>query len=401
MPALLAPVAHQPWHSTAARNSAVAVELRRSAAEVPARQWDALVDLDAFYSSHRWIRSLERVHGSQPVLTATAGRLAEVTGVLPTWTTTDTDTSGLFSLPGMTQGLIGTPSRQALWLGPRRATATTITCARGTSRTRSLRALMEAARRLAADRGLAGAVWPYLTGAHALEAAACHPLAQAVLHTADAFVRVPPDGMRGITAVATSKSRHQVRRERSSFVRSGTIEWTTLTAGVCTRIAPLLAATRDKYGSPGGTSLMRRTLEAQRSSGVAAQAVVALARTRNDDVIRAAALFYRHGDTLYGRYWGSEATAPPFSYFNLTFYEAVDWAARHGMRSLHLSVPATAAKLRRGATTRPLALIWLPASGQDTRIGLHALRRHNHRVAQEWNPVTHGEAWAHWISSGK
>lgn len=373
---------------------APAVELRASAGEFETRQWDALVDDDGFYTGHRWIRSLERVHGPQPVLAATAGGLR---GVLPTWT--HHEDGGLFSLPDMTDGLIGIPGGQALWLGPRRATVTTITCSRGAVRTPTLRALMEAARLLAADQGLAGAVWPYLTGAHALEAAACHPLAQAVLHTADASVSVPDDGMRGIEAAAGSKNRKQWRRERALFACSGSVEWTALTADLCTRIAPLLAATREKYGARGGTALMRRTLQAQLASGVGERAVVALARTRGSDSIRAAAVFYRHGTTLHGRYWGTDGGAPPYAYFELTLYQGVDWAARHGVRRLHLSVPATAAKLSRGAHPSPLALVWLPA-GQDARISPRVLHQHNHRVAQEWNPDPHSQAWARWTPAG-
>ncbi|MFD6329213.1 GNAT family N-acetyltransferase [Streptomyces niveus] len=396
MSVLSAPPDHgQPVANTSAfgTDDVVKVRLHPGAADFHDQSWDALTDPDGgFYTSHRWIRSLERVHGAQPVLAAaTEGRLR---GVLPTWASTDSDRSGLFDLPEMTRGLIPVPSEQVLWLGPRRATASTLICTRGTERTRTLAALLDAARRFAAEQHLAGAVMPYLSGAQALEAAACHPLAQAVLHTADAAVTVPKDGMRALEVAARSKDRRQWRRERALFARSGTVEWTTLTAEVCTRIAPLLAATRNKYGAAGGTSLMRRTLTAQISSGVAG--VVALARTRDDDTLRAAAVFYRHGTTLYGRYWGTGGDAPPYSYFELTFYAGVDWAARHGIRHLHLSVPATAAKRSRGARTTPLALVYLPAA-PDTRIDARALHQHNRSTAQEWSRQDFGRSWAHWI----
>jgi hypothetical protein len=241
-------------------------------------------------------------------------------------------------------------------------------------------------------------VWPYLTGAHALEAAACHPLAQAVLCTADTFVPVPAGGMRALEAAARSKDRRLWRREQEQFARSATVEWTPLTAEVCTRITPLLAATRAKYGAGGGSALIHRTLQAQLDTGVAGQAVVALARTRHDHVVRAAAVFYRHGSTLHGRYWGTDPAAPPGAYFALTIYQAIDWAARHGMRRLHLSVSATAAKTRRGAQATPLALVHLPA-GADGRIDPASLRRHNLRTAQQW---THAgsDAWTRWTSPG-
>jgi predicted N-acyltransferase len=400
MPALTAPPGHeQPGaFAPATRSDALTVGVHLGAANFHAQLWDALTDPDGgFYTSYRWIRSLELVHGAQPVLAVAAeGRLR---GVLPTWTSTGSDNSGLFSLPEMTRGLIAVPSRQALWLGPRRATAAAITCERGAARTRILAALMETARRSAAEQHLAGAVWPYLSGAQALEAAACHPLAQAVLHTADTAVAVPGDGMRAIEDSARSKDRRQWHRERALFARSGSVEWVTLTAEICTRIAPLLAATRDKYGSAGGTSLMLRTLTAQLASGVAEQAAVALARAHDDDTVRAAAVFYRHGTTLYGRYWGTDEKAPPYAYFNLTLYEAVDHAARQGLRRLHLSVPATAAKRSRGAQTAPLALVYLPAA-PDARIDTRILHQHNRRTAQEWDPGADSEAWTRWAWRG-
>ncbi|MFJ2218207.1 GNAT family N-acetyltransferase [Streptomyces sp. NPDC101062] len=376
-------------------NGAPVVALHTGVGEFDASRWDALADPGpgGFYTSHRWIRSLELVHGAQPVLAASAGRLQ---GVLPLWTIHDD--AGLFALPDMTQGLIRTPSHQMLWLGPRRATASAPLCTRGPARPGTLYGLLEAARRLAADRGLAGAVWPYLTGAHALEVAACHPTAQAVLYTADAFVTIPDDGAEGLRAAARSRERRNWRRERDAFFRSGTVDWSPLTADVAVQIAPLLAATLTKYGAATGSARMRRTLQAQLHTGVAGQALVARARTRGEDTVHAAAVFYRHGTTLYGRYWGTDGSAPPGAYFVLTIHQAIEWVASHGMHRLHLSVPATEAKTRRGAQVAPLALVYLAADAQE-RIDPYARRRHNLRTAQTWARSPSPE-WSRWMPTG-
>ncbi|MFI1408708.1 GNAT family N-acetyltransferase [Streptomyces sp. NPDC020707] len=399
MSALLAPPHSRTANCQNLQGDALTVTLHPDgAAEFPEARWDTLVDDGGFYTSHRWLRSLERVHGPQPVLSATAGR--HLTGMLPTWTSPEEDPSGLFSLPAMTHGLITAPSRQVLWLGPRRATATTITCTRGAARPRVLGSLLEAARRRAADQHLTAAVWPYLSGREALEAAACHPLAQAVLHhTADTWVSVPPDGMQEMERAVRHKTRAQWRRERALFTRTGSAQWTALTSDVCARITPLLAATRTKYGATGGRALIHRILTAQLASGIADHAVVALARARGEDTVRAAAVFYRHGPTLYGRYWGTDGAAPPFAYFHLTLYSAVDWAARHGLRRLHLSVPATAAKTSRGARAVPLALLYLP-TGQDAGIDPVAADRHNQRTADQIDPGLRTAGWARGTSSG-
>jgi uncharacterized protein len=401
MTASLAPP-HQPPPPTIAGTVAPAVTVQRhaSAAEFSAPSWDSLVDTESgLYSSHRWILALEMTHGPQPVLATRQGRL---TGVLPTWTVRGNGNTGaLFDPHAMTRGLITVPSDQVLWLGTRRSTAATLTCARGPQRPQTLTALLEEARKTAADQHLRCAVWPYLSGEEAREAAACHPLAQAVLHTADTWIDVPADGTNGILAAARSKDRRTWRRERHQFNINGTVEWTGLTRDTCSRIAPLLAATRDKYGAPGGTRLMSHVLAAQRAAGLADHAMVALGRRHGEDTVRAAAVFYRHpgGSTLYGRYWGADSEAPPYAYFELTLYAALDHAAQNGMRRLHLSVPATPAKLTRGARVTPLALVCLP-TGPGTALDRDLVDRHNARTTQLWStaPGHGGGSWDTWTS---
>ncbi|MGY5121997.1 peptidogalycan biosysnthesis protein, partial [Streptomyces sp. 900105755] len=128
---------------------------------------------------------------------------------------------------------------------------------------------------------------------------------------------------------------------------------------------------------------------------------VALARHRGEDAVAAAAVFYHHqvGTTLYGRYWGAGGTAPPYSYFELTLYSAVDRCARTGMRRLHLSVPATPAKLFRGARATPLALVYLPAR-PDASLDPGLVQRHNCFTAQPRSsaPRYASRSWAQWTS---
>ncbi|MEU0650495.1 peptidogalycan biosysnthesis protein [Streptomyces umbrinus] len=351
------------------------------AAAVPAGDWDALTGPAAFYSSRAWVRGLEDIHGQGLVLTAF--RASRLTGVVPTWHSRDT--RGLFCLADMTAPLPGPWEQQMLWLGTNRGTANalTITRAPGT-RQSTLRTLLEGARGVAAAEGLSGVVWPYLSGDAAREVAACHPLAQTVLHSADAIVAVPGNGMEGLEAAATSKDRRTWRREQRLFHAHSAIEWTALSPPVIQLIAPLLARTRDKYGSAGGRRWVERALTGQLSSGAAASAVVALARPRHDTEVAAAAVYYHRGDWLYGRYWGAQGDGPgPYAYFNLTHYAAVDYAARHGVRHLHLSVPASPSKTARTARPSPLALVLFP-TGPTPLIDQGLLQEHNDHFARQW-----------------
>lgn len=379
------------------------VDVLSGAEQVQASDWDEFVDPSGFYSSHAWLRSLELAHGSTPVLAASDGD--RLRGVLPLWE--NTDPRGLFSLGEMTQGLLRAECQEVLWLGTRRGTANTITCVRDpVPRSSALSDLVETARHLAAARGMAGTVWPYLSGADAREAASSHPLAQVVLQCADATVTVPRDGMQGMETRARSRDRKEWQREQRVFCETGgSVRWTTLTADVAVRIAPLLAATRDKYGAAGGVLSTRRTLAAQISSGVAQQAAVALAESETGS-ISAAAVFYAHRDWLFGRYWGASPTAPRYAYYMMTCYNALDWAARHGFRHLHLSVPASPAKLARGAEATPLALVYIPAD-PTTSISAQDLHQHNAHVARQWtdhssSSTTHPDpAWSSWAAENR
>ena len=351
------------------------------AADFWASDWDALVEPAGFYNSHAWIRGLEFAYGASPVLAATAS--ARLTGLIPTWK--NTEPAGLFDLAELTRGLPGRWDRKVLWLGTRRGTLNTITCTpEPDMRRRTLNVLLESARHLARAQGLSSAVWPYLTGKAAQEIASCHPRAQVILHSADASIKVPADGMRGMVSAARSRDRKEWNREQRIFRDSGgSVEWVALSPRVCDLVAPLLARTRDKYGSSGGIAAMRRTLSGQFASGVAKDALVALGRTGAK--VTAAAVFYRRDldHWLYGRYWGKSENAPRYAYHVLTCYEPINWAAQNGFNHLHLSVPATQSKISRGARVSPLALVVIPSADAKV-IDDQILRRHNERLAQKW-----------------
>lgn len=293
-------------HDTLTRPARITARLR-SAADIADRDWESLVPPGGFYASPAWTRSLHAAYGPDPVITTTdAGRL---TGVLPIWD--NPAPAGMFSaaeLVGGAGGLPGPWNQRLLWAGTRRGTANALTC----TRDGTVGALLEEARRLAAARGLAGVIWPYLPGHAALEAASWHQDAHAVLHGADATIEVPRTGMPGLEAAATSHARAEMRREQRQFDATATVNWVPLSPSVASLIAPLLARTRSKYGAgdlAAGTALMRRILSAQMSTAVARSAIVALATTGTGRTA-AAAVFYRRGTYLHGRYWGADADAP-------------------------------------------------------------------------------------------
>ena len=347
-----------------------------------ADQWNALAG--GFYVSHEWQRSLELAHGASPTVVATAGD--RLVGALPTWAG---DGSSLFAPSALAGALPGPWHEPLLMLGGRRVTANAPVGDPGP--------LWRPARAYAAGWGMTGLVWPYLDATVAREVAeACGGFA--VLHSADAELAVPEGGLAELTESARREDSRNWRRELRVFAdHGGTVEWRPLTPDLFAPLATLIGATRAKYGSPGGSALVRRELAAQQLTGATATAVVALVRSVGRIV--AAAVFYRWHDRLCGRYWGCAEDAPPFSYYVLTNYAAVDWAAARGFRVLHLSVSNWPAKVSRGARLRPQAMVvdlFGPAPAAQV------VRQHNAAVAAAWRtrfrrrPEALHTSWSDW-----
>lgn len=348
-------------------------------------QWNALAG--GFYASHEWQRSLELAHGASPTMVATTGD--QLVGALPTWAG---DNSGLFSPSALAAGLPGPWHERLLMLGGRRVTANAPI---GTRAVQGL--LWTKARAHAARRGLVGLVWPYLDASVAREvASACGGFA--VLHSADAELAVPEGGLAELAESARREDRRNWRRELRVFAdHGGTVEWRPLTPDLFAPLATLIGTTRTRYGSPGGSARVRRELAAQQLTGATATAVVCLVLVGTR--IAAAAVFYRWHDQLCGRYWGSAEDAPPFSYYVLTNYAAVDWAAERGFRVLHLSVSNWPAKVSRGARLRPQAMV-VDLFGHAP--AAQVVRQHNAAVAAAWRtrfrrrPEALHISWSDW-----
>lgn len=367
--------------------------------EVSVNQWNALVDPKGFYITHEWIHSLELAHGANPIFIAkNAGK---VVGAVPTWKG-GSSTSEMFSLPYMVGDLPGPWNQPFLWLGGHRVTANALVCIKGKNRGNVLGALMKTALNHATKHQMAGVVWPYLTEDSARELASSCPSAQVILHSADPVLHIADGGLLSIGNSVRRRDQKKWRQELRRFENYGaTIEWQPLSSDVIKYVTELVAANRTKYRSSGGLEWMQRVFAAQKQSNVTHSAIVALARVKGKTV--AVAIFYRHNEWLFGRYWGAEQDAPPFSYYVLTHYVALDWAAKHGFRYLHLSIPAWDAKIRRGAQLHPLAMVVALTDNSSERISQSSVQKHNAHFVRYWENRfgTRREAldasWYNWV----
>ncbi|MCX4683397.1 hypothetical protein OG401_03595 [Kitasatospora purpeofusca] len=380
--------------------TAIGARVHPDAHGIDPAAWDSLVGADNFYGSHRWVRSTHLASGGDPVVTASASGV--LLGVLPTWPGAGGEDE-MFSLSGILPGLAAVGGGRQLWLGTRRSVRNELVCVRGPRRRPVLRALLGRALELAADRGEDGVVMAYLAGEDALELAAAHPRARALLHSADTYLPVPPGGAGELSARSHRHSRARRRSELRSFQRTGTVVKTVrLTEDLVPRIADLIAQNRTRHGSSGGPQAVLDALNAQRATGLLDDAVAFLG-LRGPDLV-AATVCYEHGDQLYARYFGYDytTTVPTNEYFQLGYNAPLDYAAECGFRRYRTAISAWDVKVRRGARLTPLAAVVLPLRGAVCTPARQ--REFNIAAAGRWRELAGGHLqamgpeWACWDS---
>jgi predicted N-acyltransferase len=79
---------------------------------------------------------------------------------------------------------------------------------------------------------------------------------------------------------------------------------------------------------------------------------IVLFMARRDGEWIAGALNFFDGETLYGRQWGALEHVP-FLHFELCYYQAIDWAIRHGLKRVEAGAQGEH-KLARGYLPRPV-----------------------------------------------
>ncbi|WP_433623649.1 peptidogalycan biosysnthesis protein [Nocardia sp. CA-120079] len=340
---------------------------------VTAGNWDSLVQSGDLFCSYRWLRHLDTAVAPHRVVAVRAAD--RLVAAAPVWE--GEQTPGLFHLPDFFPGVTGPWREPFVWLGARRSVRNGLICVPDSMRASALRRMLAACRYYAREHRRAGVIMPYLPLAAARELAASNRSARLLVHAADAMISVPPDGTTGLLMRANGHHRKRRRRELREFGAAGyELEWSDLTPQIAAAIAPLIANTRRKYGAGDGVSWMHTVFAAQREVGLLDTAKAVLCR-RHGEVV-AAAVCYRHGTSLHGRYFGAAEQADrDGAYFVTTCVAPVDYAARNGLERVHLSTSSLQAKISRGASLQPLAAVVLLARGA---LDPAQVRAHNRRT---------------------
>lgn len=195
----------------------------------------------------------------------------------------------------------------------------------------------------------------------------------------------------------TLSSRHRkvTRRERRDALADGlTVRWLTgsdLTEDVWDTFFDFYMDTGNrKWGRP----YLNRAFFSLLSKAMADRILLMFAYDGTEPVAGTLSLIGH--DTLYGRYWGATRQVP-FLHFELCYYQAIDFAVQHGLKTVEAGAQGEH-KLARGyepTTTR--SVHWIGHPGLRAAIADFLERertavRHEQDVLAEYAPFRKGES---------
>ncbi|MFE0151530.1 peptidogalycan biosysnthesis protein [Nonomuraea sp. NPDC059007] len=381
----------------------VTVERVPSLGGISERVWNDVADPRDLYQSHAWLRALEQ-SGDAPVTYLIARRPGDprVLGALPLYDSLPSRGDYL-SWPELHfRDLIAASSRGGrlgLLAGSCAGFGTRLIVDRALpspARTAVLRALRDAARAVAAERGL-----PY-TFFLFLDAAAWRDLAPVtadgdhhrLASVAQTELELPGAGFEDYLATLPRNTRTSARRETGVFAKECSAETVPLREAI-PAVAPMIVNVRAKHGMAYSVDVVTRRLSAYARALGDAAATALLCRAGSRLV--GAGVMCRWHDRLYVTDFGRlEDGAPdPFVYFNAAIYEPVKHAYAAGLSRVVTGAGAELGKARRGSAVLPLVHLAWAADGRDRRIGTaQAEERRTHwRQLRSAHPTYFPAVW--------
>lgn len=355
----------------------VAVEHVSSLSDVAGHLWDDVADPRDMFQSRAWLRTLEE-SGDAPVtyLIARQPGHPRILGALPLYDSLPSRGDYLYWPELHFQDLLHAASpldgRLGLLAGSRAGFSTRLIVKRtlsSTARTAVLHALRDAARAVAADRGL-----PY-TFLLFLDASAWRDLAPVIrdgdhhrlASVAQTELELPGEDFEDYLATLPRNTRTSVRRETGVFAEGCATETVPLREVIAT-VAPMIVNVRAKHGMAYSVDAVARRLSAYSDALGDASAMAVLCRVRGRTV--GAGVVCRWHDRLYVTDFGrlDDEAPDPFVYFNAAIYEPVKHAYAAGLSKVVTGAGAELGKARRGSAVLPLVhLAWATAGGSPDR----------------------------------
>lgn len=209
----------------------------------------------------------------------------------------------------------------------------------------------------AREQGLAALGLPYTESTSALAGAAAELGFHPCPTSTDAYLPVPAGGFAEYAAGLSAKRRTTVRAERKAVHASGLRDRhvTHVTRELVDRMAFLRAKNRRKYGLPADLDAEReRIARVVEVLGVEVDLIVVDDGTGGPAVCFT--LFVRDHETWHGLYVGVDYDDPRSggTYFEASFYAALDHAPARGVRQISYGMGSDEAKRLRGCVLVPL-----------------------------------------------
>jgi uncharacterized protein len=136
------------------------------------------------------------------------------------------------------------------------------------------------------------------------------------------------DSFDDFLAALSSRKRRAIRKERAAAQAAAAIEIVQGSAITCEHIDALWAFYQDTGARKWGRPYLTRDFFDRIARSMGEHIVLIFAR--RDARIIAGAMNLAGPDCLYGRYWGCTEDIP-FLHFELCYYQAIDFAIRHGL----------------------------------------------------------------------
>jgi len=347
---------------------------------ISAKRWDSLSGANSFYLSHDWLEYVEQDCGTDVCYLVTS-QSGDVRAALPVYLVHG-ESNPNYKVSQVSSGrLMG----RYLIAGTRRGYANELLLGSRVNEF-ALHEVLDEAEHRAAMNQLDGTAFLYL-GTHAAQQLRQlrHEL-RPVLLGIDTELAVPGESFDDYLFSLDKKRSWGVQKERRLF-RKYQISICRL-SDCYEEAGPLVAAVQQKYGHVDTPDSCRRALRAQ--ADVLDPYTVVFTARKNGQLV-AFSLFYSWRDTLYGRATGFDygALDDGGEYFNVYFYEPLDYAYRHGYKRLDLGRGSYAAKLRRGARARARWAAVIPTKNSIDGAGLDDWREFNgkrqHDSQQRWH----------------
>jgi uncharacterized protein len=323
-------------------------------------EWNRLADGDAFYLTHGWLRRLED-KADRTVRYALLRRGGSLVAALPVYDVPAE--SGAYD-PARLAGLTGLAG-PVLIAGAGRGQHNQLLLAPELSELDAREAVIALARTaltFAAERGASGVVFPFLTTDSLRRLMAAEPV-RVAYDDVDVQITGLRDGLPGYLAALPGARRRRIAREMRVFEAAGWHVREERLGDCWSELAALLFQVQEKYGHAPNVDRYRALL--RRQADLLDDVSVVFGIREPDGRLAGAMLGYRWRDCLYARLVGFDYARlrDAMEYFNVTYYQPIEYASRHGLSRLHLGPGSYEAKLLRGAELRPLWTVALPTRG--------------------------------------